>query len=81
MIGGLLQRDELAAVEEPSQVMCVLLIPRSGEQFEHHKSGRRERFARLDRRGHTSVRGAAGGALKLDPGRRVDENHADEEDR
>ena len=75
VVGGLLEREELTPIEQTAQLSGLMLVARAGKDLEDHEPGCSERLIGLDRSGQPAIDGTTGGALELDPGRTVDQDH------
>ena len=75
VVRGFLEREEAAAVQEPTKVAGVAFVVRAGKELEDDEPRGGERLVRCDRSLEPVVDGTAGRTLVLDPGRGIDEDH------
>lgn len=77
-VGRLLQGEKTATTQEATQIAGMPFVARARKDLEQNKAGRCEPLVGVDRCSHAPVSRASGGTLELDPGRTVNEDHADE---
>ena len=77
-VGRLLQGEKAASTKEAAQIAGMPFVAGARKDLQQNKSGRCEPLAGVDRCSQAPVSRASSGTLELDPGRRVNEDHADE---